>query len=70
MKQCSQEREGETRKARLEVLERFVIDKVNDALVKLPQETQKLHQRLSVLKTLEPKANGEIKLECSVSHGA
>ena len=45
----SQEREGETRKARLEVLERFVTDKVNDALLKLPKETQNLHQRLSVL---------------------
>ena len=33
------------------MLEQFVTAKVNDALLKHPQETQNLHQRLSVLET-------------------
>ena len=36
----AQERESETRKARLEVLERVIGEKLNDALLRVPAETQ------------------------------
>ena len=42
----AQERESETRKARLEVLER-VIGELNDALLRVPAETQNLNERLT-----------------------
>ena len=47
----SQEREGELRKAGLDVLEQFLTENVNDALLRLPEETRNLHQRLTVLET-------------------
>ena len=43
----AQERESETRKARLEVLERVIGDKLNDALLRVPAETQNLNERLT-----------------------
>ena len=45
----AQEREAELRKARLEVLEQFISENLNDAMLRLPTETQNLHQRLSTL---------------------
>ena len=45
----AQERESETRKARLEVLERFTSERLNDAILRLPVETQNLNQRLTSL---------------------
>ena len=42
----AQERESETRTARLEVLERFTSEHLNDATLRLPAETLNLHQRL------------------------
>ena len=43
----AQERESETRKARLEVLERVIGEKQNDALLRVPAETQNLNERLT-----------------------
>ena len=43
----AQERESETRKARLEVLERVIGEKLNDALLRVPAETQNLNERLT-----------------------
>ena len=48
----AQERESETRKARLEVLEKFVGEKLNDAMLRVPAETRNLNERL--LKLEEP----------------
>ena len=45
----AQEREGELRKARLDVLEQFLTENLNDALLRLPAETLNLHQRLTAL---------------------
>ena len=42
----AQERESETRKARLEVLEKFVGEKLNDAMLRVPAETRNLNERL------------------------
>ena len=42
----AQERESETRKARLEVLENFVGEKLNDAMLRVPAETRNLNERL------------------------
>ena len=42
----AQERESETRKARLEVLEKFVGEKLNDAMLQVPAETRNLNERL------------------------
>ena len=43
----AQERESETRKARLEVLERVIGEKLNDTLLRVPAETQNLNERLT-----------------------
>ena len=43
----AQERESEIRKARLEVLERVIGEKLNDALLRVPAETQNLNERLT-----------------------
>ena len=43
----AQERESETRKARLEVLERVIGEKLNNALLPVPAETQNLNERLT-----------------------
>ena len=48
----AQERESETRKARLEVLEKFIGEKLNDAMLRVPAETQNLNQRLTRLEEL------------------
>ena len=48
----AQERESETRKARLEVLEKFIGEKLNDTMLRVPAETQNLHQRLTKLEEL------------------
>ena len=45
----AQERESETGKARLEVIERVIGEKLNDAMLRLPAETQNLNQRLTKL---------------------
>ena len=45
----AQERESETRKARLEVLEKFVGEKLNDAMLRVPAETRNLNERLMKL---------------------
>ena len=45
----AQERESETRKARLEVLEKFVGEKLTDALLRVPAETRNLNERLMKL---------------------
>ena len=42
----AQERESETRKARLEVLEKFIGEKLNDAMLRAPAETRNLNERL------------------------
>ena len=42
----AQERESETRKARLEILEKFVGEKLNDAMLRVPAETRNLNERL------------------------
>ena len=42
----AQERESETRRARLEVLEKFVGEKLNDAMLRVPAETRNLNERL------------------------
>ena len=42
----AQERESETRKARLEVLEKFIGEKLNDAMLRVPAETRNLNERL------------------------
>ena len=42
----AQERESETRKARQEVLEKFVGEKLNDAMLRVPAETRNLNERL------------------------
>ena len=42
----AQERESETRKAQLEVLEEFVGEKLNDAMLRVPVETRNLNERL------------------------
>ena len=58
----AQEREPETRKARLEVLEKFVGEKLNDAMLRVPVETQNLHQRLTKLEDLSSQSQlGERK---------
>ena len=45
----AQEREAELRKARLDVLEQFLTENLNDAILRLPDETRNLHQRLTAL---------------------
>ena len=50
----AQEREGELRKARLDVLEQFLTENLNDALLRLPEETRNLHHKLSALETSGP----------------
>ena len=45
----AQERESETRKARLEVLENFIGEKLNDAMLRVPAETRNLNERLMKL---------------------
>ena len=45
----AQERESETRKARLEVLEKFIGEKLNDAMLRVPAETRNLNERLMKL---------------------
>ena len=40
----AQERESETRNARLEVLERVIGEKLNDALLRVPAKTQNLNE--------------------------
>ena len=45
----AQERESETRKARLEVIEKFIGEKLNNAMLRVPAETQNLNQRLTRL---------------------
>ena len=52
----AQERESETRKARLEVLERFTSEHLNDAMLRVPAETQNLNQRLMSLEELNSKS--------------
>ena len=52
----AQERESETRKARLEVLERFTSEHLNDAMLRLPAETLNLHQRLASLEESSSKS--------------
>ena len=65
----SQEREGELKKARLEVIEQFLAEKVNDTLLRLPQETQNLHQRLTVLETSGSQGNrGDAILESVIDN--
>ena len=48
----AQERESETRKARLEVLEKFVGEKLNDAMLRVPAENQNLNRKLEKLEEL------------------
>ena len=43
----AQERESETGKARFEVLERVIGEKLNDALLRVPAETHNLNERLT-----------------------
>ena len=54
----SEEREGELNKARLGVLEKFLSENVNDTMLRLPQETQILHQRVTALETARPSGDG------------
>ena len=42
----AQEKESETRSARLEVLEKFVGENLNDAMLRVPAETRNLNERL------------------------
>ena len=49
MNPCWHKRESETRKARLEVLEKFVGEKLNDAMLRVPAETRHLNERLMKL---------------------
>ena len=53
----AQEREPETQKARLEVLERFTSEHLNDAMRRLPAETRNLHERLTSLEESSSKAH-------------
>ena len=55
----AQERESETRKARLDVLERFTSEHLNDAILRLPVETCTLHQRLTSLEESNSKSQLE-----------
>ena len=48
----AQERESETSKARLEVLERVIGEKLNDAMLRVPAETQNLNERLTRIEEL------------------
>ena len=58
----AQERESETRKARLEVLEKFIGEKLNDAMLRVPAETQNLNQRLTKIEELSSQSQmGERK---------
>ena len=54
----AQERESETRRARLEVLERFISEHLNDAMLRLPEETLILHRKTDDL--------GGINLQVSI----
>ena len=62
----AQERESETRKARLEVLERFTSEHLSDAMLRLPAETQNLHQRVMVLEELNSKSQLESRTLASM----
>ena len=55
----AQERESETRRARLEVLERFISEHLNDAILRLPEETLMLHRRLTTLEESTSKSQLE-----------
>ena len=55
----AQERESETRKVRLEVLEKFVGEKLNDAMLRVPAETRNLNERL--LKLEEWSSQSQLK---------
>ena len=60
----SQEREGELNKARLGVLEKFLSENVNDTMLRVPQETQILHQRVTALEVARPSGDrGDASLE-------
>ena len=55
----AQERESQTRRARLEVLERFISEHLNDAIIRLPEETLNLHRRLTTLEESTSKSQME-----------
>ena len=62
----AQERESETRKARLEVLERFTSEHLDDAMLRLPAKTRNLHQRLMSLEESNSKSQLESRTLASM----
>ena len=69
MNPCWHKKESETRKARLEVLEKFIGEKLNDAMLRVPAETRNLNQRLIKLEELSSQSQlGERKLASMVDN--